>query len=139
MKSCFIKQRNLTLTLIVVSLFTFFTYSSCKEDDTSCNGAVTPQPTDSFYVKYVLKGNGAYGRFSNWSVTTDQGKYTNSGTQVGSWTQTYGPVGKGFYCDVRIGNYINGAPTIEIHVAKNQDPFAVKVNKTGNSASYTIN
>jgi len=57
---------------------------------------------------------------------------------VSYWTQPYGPVNKRFKCEVQIGNYINGAPTIEIHVSKNQEPFALKVNKTGNSASYTI-
>lgn len=134
MKLYFIKQGILTITLIVISAITIFTFSSCNKGDEDI--VVT---SDSYYVKYVIKGNGAYGHFSNWTVNTDQGKYTNSGTQVSSWTQTYGPVNKGFICGVQIGNYINGAPTIEIHVAKNQEPFAVKVNTAGNSASYTIN
>lgn len=130
MKSYFNKQGILT-TLIIISALAIFTFPSCDEED-------EPVTTDNYYVKYVIKGNGAYGRFSNWTVTTDQGKYTNSGTQVSFWTQTYGPVNKGFKCNVQIGNYINGAPTIEIQVSKNQEPFAIKVNTTGNSASYTI-
>jgi hypothetical protein len=130
MKSHFNKQGILT-TLIIISALVIFTFPSCDEEDETVT-------TDSYYVKYVIKGNGAYGRFSNWTVTTDQGKYTNSGIQVSFWTQTYGPVNKGFKCNVQIGNYINGAPTIEIQVSKNQEPFAIKVNTTGNSASYTI-
>ena len=134
MKSYFIKQGILTITLIIISALAICTFSSCDDDDNNA-----PVTNDSYYVKYVIKGNSTYGRFSNWTVTTPQGNYTNSGTQVSFWTQTYGPVDKGFICSVQIGDYIDGAPTIEIHVAKNQEPFASKVNKTGSSASYTIN
>lgn len=117
----------------VVSALTVFAFSSCKKENTE-----TPT-NDNYYFKYVIKGNGTYGRFSNWTATTPQGPYTNSGTQVSSWNQTYGPVSKGFKCEVQIGNYISGAPTIEIHASKNSEPFALKVTKTGNSATYTIN
>lgn len=124
----------LTITLLLVSVCAIFSLSSCKKRST--NEAVT---NDNYYVKYVIKGNGAYGRFSNWTVTTPQGPYTNNGTQVSSWNQTYGPLSKGFKCEVQIGNYISGAPTIEIHVSKNSEPFALKVTKTDKSATYTIN
>lgn len=124
----------LTITLMFISVSAILSFSSCKKGST--NETVT---NDNYYVKYVIKGNGAYGRFSNWTATTPQGTYTNSGTQVSSWNQTYGPVNKGFKCEVQIGNYISGAPTIEIHVSKNSEPFALKVSNTGNSAIYTIN
>lgn len=119
----------LTVTLVISALIVF----SCKKRST--NETVT----NNYYVKYVIKGNGAYGRFSNWTATTPQGTYTNSGTQVSSWDQTYGPVNIGFKCEVQIGNYISGSPTIEIHVSKNSEPFALKVTKIGNSATYTVN
>jgi hypothetical protein len=137
MNSFFPKQGILTIILITISTLTIFTFSSCKKDDDSNSNNATVT-NDNFYFKYVIKGNGAYGHFSNWTATTPQGKYTNSGTQVGYWTQTYGPVKKGFKCEIKIGDYINGNPTIEIHASKNQEPFALKVTKTGNSASYTI-
>jgi len=124
----------LTITLMFISVSAILSFSSCKKGST--NETVT---NDNYYVKYVIKGNGAYGRFSNWTATTPQGTYTNSGTQVSSWNQTYGPVNKGFKCEVQIGNYIGGVPTIEIHVSKNSEPFALKVSNTGNSAIYTIN
>ena len=120
-----IKVFNLLLFLLI--LF------SCNKDD---DNMVT---NDNYYVKYIIEAPSPYGRFSNWTVTTPQGNYSNNGTQVTSWTQTYGPVSKGFNCSVQIGNYISGAPTIEILVSKNQEPFALKEIKTGNSASYTIN
>ena len=133
MKSRHVNKCILTMMLIMSAL-TIFPFSSCKKGNTT-----ETETNDNYYVKYVINGNGAYGRFSNWTVTTPQGTYTNNGTQVTSWSQTYGPVSKGFRCQVQIGNYISGAPTIEIHVSKNSEPFALKVTATGNSATYTIN
>lgn len=127
-------NKGILIMMLVITALITFTFNSCKKGST--NETVT---NDNYYFKYVIKGNGAYGRFSNWTATTPQGTYTNSGTQVSSWNQTYGPVSKGFKCEVQIGNYISGAPTIEIHVSKNSEPFALKVTKTDNSATYTIN
>jgi hypothetical protein len=73
----------LTITLMLISVSVIFSFSSCKKGST--NETVT---NDNYYLKYVIKGNGAYGRFSNWTATTPQGTYTNSGTQVPSWNQT---------------------------------------------------
>jgi hypothetical protein len=127
MKSDFLKQVILSSFLMITC--TFFSCEKQSDDSTSI---------DNYYVKYIVYGNGAYGRFSNWTATTPDGKYSNSGYQTKSWTQTYGPVKKGFKCAVQVGNYISGAPTIEIHVSKNAEPFALKVTKIGNSASYSI-
>jgi hypothetical protein len=125
---------TLTIKLILISVSVILIFSSCKKGSNN-----ETEINDNYYFKYVIKGNGAYGRFSNWTVTTPQGPYTNSGTQVSNWIQTYGPVNKGFKCEVQIDNYISGAPTIEIHASKNSEPFALKVTKTGNLASYIIN
>ena len=122
------------IKLLIICILSVFAFSSCSKDDNN-----TPTTPDNYYVKYVIHGNGTYGRFSNWTATTPQGNYSNSGIQVTSWSQTYGPVSKGFLCKVQIGSFIDSAPTIEIHVSKNQEPFALKVTNNGNSASYTIN
>ena len=132
MKSHFLKPSILTITLVIMGALTFFTFSSCNKEVMDNNETV------NYYVKYVIKGNGAYGRFSDWTATTPQGTYTNNGYQTRSWNQTYGPINKGFKCEVQIDNYISGAPSIEIHVSKNEEPFALKVIKTGSSASYTV-
>ena len=120
---------------IVIVLLAVLTISCSTDGDMDNNETVI---NDNYYVKYVINGNGAYGRISNWTATTPQGIYTNSGYQVRSWNQTYGPVKKGFRSEVKIGNYIGGAPIIEIYVSKNEEPFALKVSKTGSSASYDI-
>jgi|26BtaG_2_1085354.scaffolds.fasta_scaffold00362_4 hypothetical protein len=134
MKSHFIKQGILSSTLII-SILIIFTFSSCDKKEIDDN---RPQINNNYYVKYIIKGNGTYGRFSNWTATTPDGNYTNNGYQTRSWNQTYGPVKKGFKCEVKIGDYISGTPTIEIHVSKNDEPFALKATKTDRTASYTI-
>ena len=134
MKTYFIKNSILTISLFIISTLSIFTLSSCNKEDTDSNN--TPTVTnDNYYVKYVISSN--YPRiFSNWSVTTPQGKYTKNGYQTRHWEQTYGPVKKGFKCEVLVEN---GEPTIEIYASKNQEPFALKANATGTSASYVIN
>jgi len=133
MKSHFLKQGVLTIILVLISALT--TFSSCNKEEMDNNETVI---NDNYYVQYVIKGNGTYGRFSNWRATKPQGRYTNNGYQVRSWSQTYGPVNKWFKCEVQINDYISGAPTIEIHVSKNEEPFALKATTTGASASYVI-
>lgn len=125
------------LKITTVFLTIFFALSSCEKDETE---TATPNDNynDNYYVNYIIKAPGPYGRFSNWTASTPDGTYSNNGYQVRSWNQTYGPVKKGFNCRVQIGDFQGGTPTIEIHVSKNQEPFALKTTKTGNSASYTI-
>ncbi|SCM57639.1 hypothetical protein [Petrimonas mucosa] len=131
MKSHFLKQGILVSTLMIISALTIFTFSSCNKEEVDNNETVI---NDNYYVKYVISCS--YPKiFSNWSVTTPQGEYTKNGYQIRHWEQTYGPVKKGFKCEVQVGN---GEPTIEIYVSKNQEPFALKTTKTGKSASYTI-
>ena len=89
---------------------------------------------DNYYVKYVISTDYPY-IFSNWTVTTPEGNYTKNDYQTRYWEKTYGPVKKGFKCEVIVGN---GKSTIQIYVSKNQEPFALKMTKDSNSASYAI-
>jgi hypothetical protein len=131
MKSHFLKQGILVSTLMIISVLTIFTFSSCDKEEMDNKETVI---NDNYYVKYVISSS--YPKiFSNWSVTTPDGKYTKNNYQTRHWEQTYGPVKKGFKCEAQVGN---GEPTIEIYVSKNQEPFALKTTKTGSSASYTI-
>lgn len=131
MKSHFLKQGILVSTLMIFSVLTIFIISSCNKEEMDNNETVI---NDNYYVKYVISCS--YPRiFSNWSVTTPGGKYTKNNYQTRHWEQTYGPVKKGFKCEVQVAN---GEPTIEIYVSKNQESFALKTTKTGMSASYTI-
>ena len=127
---------NKFLKITTVFLAIFIALSSCKKEETKNT------TKDDYYVKYLIKGNGTYIYFSDFSVNTDQGNVSLSGYQYKSWNQTYGPVKKGFRASVSVGSPI---VTVEIYVSKNNGPFALKASKSGDnsstssiSQSYTI-
>ena len=132
MKSRLPKLSILTNSLIIISALTIFAFISCNKEEMDNNETVIK---DNYYVKYVISSTYPY-IFSNWSVTTPEGNYTKNDYQTSKWEQTYGPVKKGFKCEVQVNK---GQPNIEIYVSKNQEPFALKMTKAGHSASYTIN
>lgn len=134
MKSYFLRQ-GINVALLISSTVSIFTFFSCSNEGIPNNETVR---NDKYYVQYVIRGSGPYGRFSNWSAATPEGLYTNNGYQTRSWNQTFGPVEKGFKCEVKVGDYIGGTPTIEIHISKNEEPFTLKVTNTGKSALFVI-
>ena len=113
------------ILVILISL------SSCNKDKDKVEMGIS----DEYYVKYVIKGNGTYIYFSDFSVNTDQGNVSFSGYQYHSWNQTYGPVRKGFRASVSVGSSV----TVEIYVSKNNGPFALKASKSGGNSSLTPN
>ena len=120
---------NKFLKITTVFLAIFFTLSSCEKDETEAT------TNDDYFIKYVIKGNGTYIYFSDFSVNTDHGNASFSGYQYHSWNQTYGPVKKGFRASVSVqSSYV----TTEIYVSKNNGPFALKASKSGGGSSYTI-
>jgi len=131
----FLKQYIFALGLITIVVLTSLTVTSCSKNETDNGDEVN---NDNYYVNYIIQAPGPYGRFSNWTASTPDGLYSNSGYQTSNWNQTYGPVQKGFRCNVQIGDYQGGTPTIEIHISKNEEPFTLKATETGASASYTI-
>lgn len=130
MKVHFIKQKILVSIIMISSLFSLFTLSSCSKDDITDNDLSSK---DSYYVRYKISSKYPY-IFSNWSVSTPNGVYSKNGYQTRNWEQTYGPVKKGFKCEAKVQN---GTYTIEIYVSKNQEAFSLKATK-GSAVSYTI-
>lgn len=60
------RKKGVYAISLIISLFALFIITSCdKEEEASSN--------DSNYVRYEISGNGAYGRFSNWTATTQNG------------------------------------------------------------------
>ena len=116
---------KITTAILVILII----LSSCNKDKDKVEMGIS----DEYYVKYVIKGNGTYIYFSDFSVNTDQGNVSFSGYQYHSWNQTYGPVKKGFRASVSVGSSV----TAEIYVSKNNGPFALKASKSGDN-SYTI-
>ena len=119
--------------LIFALFFIGSLVSSCSEDSMDI-----PPQNEVYYVSYTIQGTGSYGHFSDWTATTPDGTYSNSGYQVRSWSETYGPVEKGFKCSVQIDNYIWDMPTIDIRVSKNDGPFVSKASVKGTTATYII-
>jgi hypothetical protein len=132
--SYFTKNNRIIIWLVILALGSI--NFGCSNDSDSDDEISEP---DVYYVNYIIKAPGPYGRISNWTASTPDGTYSNYGYQVPGWKQTYGPVNKGFTCAVNIGHYQGGTPTIEIHVAKNEQPYTLKATVTGASTSYVIN
>ncbi|MEA4985251.1 hypothetical protein SDC9_42966 [bioreactor metagenome] len=151
MKTHFPKQIILNSTLMIISVLTIFVFSSCNkeeivinndkksgidisDDENNKNDNNTTVVIDNYYFKYVISATYPY-IFSNWSVATPEGNYTKNNYQTRRWEETYGPVKRGFKCEVQVKN---GQPTISIYVSKNQEPFTLKTTVDGYYASYTI-
>lgn len=135
-----IPNMKLLINYSVAMVAILFTILACTKDEETPSGS--DGNNDEYYVKYIIRGNGTYIYFNNFSVNTDLGNKSFSGYQYRSWNQTYGPVKRGFLASVSVSSsYVN----VEIHVAKNNSPFVLKASKTGDrsptsniSQSYRI-
>lgn len=119
---------KVTTTILVI----FVTLSSCKKDTEEMS------VSDDYYVKYIVKCSQGRWYVSKFSVNTDKGTVSFNDYKSTYWTQTYGPVKKGFTASATAQSPF---PTIEIYVSKNQGAFALKATKTGStqvSKSYSI-
>jgi len=131
MKFNLLKQKITVNILMIVSILTILTFSSCEDDGNYNNIEVD---NNNYYVKYVISTR-YY--FSNWSVSIPKGGYyTKNGYQTRYWEQTFGPVKKGFKCKVKVEK---GEPTINIYVSKNEEPFVLKESVVNDNANYVIN
>lgn len=105
----------------------------------SCNDYYTSQPSvvvednNEYYVKYTVSTNYPY-IFSNVVYADVNGTGSMRNYQTRNWSETIGPVKKGFRAFVRNEN---GTANDKIEVSKNGGPFALKA-QGENSASYTI-
>jgi hypothetical protein len=126
------------ILLIASVCFCSFLAFSCSTDDGDNNPAEkTPTPTedDRYYVKYEASGGGAYYYLQSVSVNTENGTRTFSDRAVQSFSQTFGPVKKGFVANISVVGSSNAR--VSIYVCKGEEPFALK--QTGTTkASYTI-
>ena len=86
MKSHFLKQSFFTSRLLSISILTILTFYSCSKEKIDINDTVN---NDNYYVNYIIKAPGPYGRFSNWTASTPDRTYSNRGYQTSSWNQTY--------------------------------------------------
>ena len=125
------------ISFIAMVLLTALVSASCSKSSDN-----EPESQDEYYVKYEATNTTRYsGDVSEISRTTDEGIKTFVGGK--SFTETFGPVKKGFVAKITCTNkaYSNTSIIVTIHTSKNNGPFALKATVSGTesaSASYTI-
>lgn len=67
MKSHFLKQSVFTLKLLTICILSILTFYSCSKEEMDNNVTIK---NDNYYVNYIIKAPGPYGRFSNWTAST---------------------------------------------------------------------
>ena len=68
--------------LYLLLLSPIFLLSSCEKDQDNSETNNQGLTQDNYYVNYIISAPGPYGRFSDWTATTPDGYYSNSGLQV---------------------------------------------------------
>lgn len=127
---------------IILLLFSMFSMSCSEQNDVPTLGE-TPNEEDmvkdEYYVQYEVGGVSQI--IKSLSVTTPWGTDGLApGTSARSWSETYGPVYKGFRAKISVSG-TGSLFIVSIRVSKNGGPFALKVSNEGSkavSASYTI-
>lgn len=128
---------------MILLLFSMFSMSCSPTLGETPNESETPNEEevvkDEYYVQYEVGGINHV--IHSISVTTPWGTDGLApGTTAKTWSETYGPVSKGFCANIRV----SGTGTlfrVVIRVSKNGGPFALKASKTESgsvSVSYTI-
>ena len=126
MKSHFSKRGVLVSMLMIISVLTILTFSSCSKEEMD---TVTK---DSYYVKYLI--NGIRSADFSWNINTPNGQIYEYAYRISSWEETYGALNKGFKCSITTSSEAN----LKIYVSKNQEPFALKASGKTSTLSYVI-
>lgn len=99
----------------------------------SCSKDADEDNKEIYYVRYVATSSSP---LEYVSVYTDVGLRSFNLTST-EYTQTYGPVAKGFEAKIIVSVTSGSERTVEIYVCRGEEPFALK--RSGNiSATYVI-
>lgn len=99
-----------------------------------------------YYVKYEVQISSVYAAADcAYTVTTENGTQTIN-TRAKSWSETFGPVKKGFEASINARTDFKGYITINIYVCRGEEPFTIKAqyaspnytNSVSGFTSYTI-
>ena len=126
-----LKNRFISTTLITLLILMTL---SCKNDcPTSINDDEQEELVDEFYVRYILDGPVTVGSTPPGETTIrikDNTTQTFSLQSLGKWEVTIGPVLEGFEALLTAKatqeTYNRLSIIAEIHVSKNNGPFALK-------------
>ena len=134
------------ISFFILTIILFPLLMSCnKEENIDFN--TPPENTEhvNYHIKYEASCNSKYiGNVMKISVKTESGTQTFEGGR--SFSQTFGPVHKGFNCKIDCFNTSHSSSysevIVNIYVSREKEPFALKKTASGtgkSSASYTIN
>ena len=112
--------------LVLISCLAIFG-SACSKDDEN-TGSDVERPAAIYYVKYAASHPFYY--LESVCVTTEKGPQ-NFTVRNNSWTQTFGPVSKGFRASISVSG--RSGYTLQIYDSKDNGPFVYK-----GSSSYVI-
>jgi len=135
---------------LIIGLLGILNFGCNKENEN------TNVVADEYYVKYIVNSSTPYvegGKsISRTAQITSENNSNKSFTfNKSAWETTIGPVKKGFHASLNSSfSQVFGGPNrtyinIEIHVSKNNGPFALKASNTSTqerfsaSCKYTIN
>lgn len=115
-----------------------------------CEGGITPvENNDEYYVKYIVKSRSIYSVSITARIKSENSSNIEFTISKGDWEMTVGPVQRKFVASLEASyntsqtlaqTYID----VEIHVSKNNGPFALKSNNNSTdvrmsaSTSYTV-
>ena len=123
------KKITFFATILVVLIM-----ASCDKDDIgNIENDNNPSDNSEYYVRYTVSSRYPY-IFSDVKYSDVNGTGSFMNYQTRHWTETIGPVKKGFNAYVKNEK---GTATDKIEVSKNGGPFALKASGN-NSASYSI-
>ena len=87
--------------------------------------------TANYYVKYEAQISSVhYGADAKYVVSTESGSTTIT-TRSKTWTETFGPVKKGFTASISGEAEYDGTMTLNIYVCRGEEPFVLKASQTG--------
>lgn len=115
-------MRKYLLYLLTISLS--FLFCGCKDDEDN--------PDNQYYVKYEADVKSVYiGNTITYTVNTDKGTQTYQSGK--SFSETYGPVKKGFKASVTADatNWHAADCEARIYVSRGSEPFVLKAYKSG--------
>lgn len=115
---------------------------SCSEESRDEPEIADPTPVAEYYVKYEAAVTSVYlGNNIIYTVRTDKGSQTF--TSGKSFSQTFGPVEKGFIATFTAdaSHWFQADCEVRIYVCRGSEPFALKAYASGGmmaSTSYKI-
>ena len=105
---------------------------------TACYKEPDKEP-DNYYVKYEAQIASIHtGGTAKYVVSTENGS-TSITSRSKTWTETFGPVKKGFTASIsgETSGY-GGTLTLNIYVCRGEEPFVIKAQQVFNSADFSV-